>query len=112
MAKILKTSEAEEIISTLLDEYGYNPVKIKYVKPSFGDGYYEAWNYRKKVFKIFKWKITFKKLAIKHWINAYSLERLVMAAEREMAYLQPQVEMCEAIRQRHATRLLDKEMQK
>lgn len=112
MSKTLYINEATEIINTILDEYNCINIEVVFDKK---EGIYKLPDRHFKTYKFFKWKWKRKILKPSNWlpIRTSSLEDLVIAVEENMAKnFEPRIGKAKAIRERHATRLLNKEMEK
>lgn len=114
MNKVLSQKEALEIINTLREEYLFSPVKIHWARPSrYQDR--PKWCAFSKSFR--EWTflgitIQWRRTKTEAWCFADTLEGLVEVVERELSQHDNRIVTANAIRTRHATRLLDKEIRK
>jgi len=112
MFKLLTKKEAAEIINTMLDEYSLSRIVIKWKKVYQWESEerWHAFAFDEYTVKFFKLHFVFRRQKLDSWTDARTLEDLVLNAEKRLKEFDPRVEQANSIRQRHATRLIDKEL--
>lgn len=109
MVKLLSIQETEEIINTMLNEYGLVPVCVVWNRIL---GLYETPDVVYKTYRFLGFKWT-RKVLKGSWVSDKELSHIVIKIEKIIQeYYEPKAEQVIGIRERHTDRLMNRELKK